>query len=122
MAAADSLGTRIKRAREARRMTQKQLAEEIRVDVKSIDNWENDRTYPRSSIGALEHFFGHSLTGEQPDLPPLVAQNPHDERIMAIWNIKIIPPRTREGMIAYLLERDGPLPSVNGASRSHASS
>jgi len=122
MAAADSMGTRIKRARERLRWTQQQLADAIGVDRKSIDNWENDRTYPRSSIGALEELLGVSLTGAAPELPPLVEAHKDDPRVMAIWNIKIIPPRSREGMIAYLLERDGPFPPANGASRSHASS
>jgi transcriptional regulator with XRE-family HTH domain len=63
MATETPLGTRIKRARERKRWTQQQLAKAIGVDRKSVDNWENDRTQPRSSLGALEEVLG-PLTGE----------------------------------------------------------
>jgi transcriptional regulator with XRE-family HTH domain len=119
-AEAPSLGTRIKRARERLRLTQEELGKRVGKSVRTVNDWENDRTYPKNSMGALEELFGHSLEGPE-ELPPLVARHTDDPRIMAIWNIKIIPPRSREGMIAYLLERDGPRPA-NGASRSHASS
>ena len=58
-----SVGTAIKRARERRRWTQRQLAAELGVDIKSVDNWENGRTRPRSSIGAIEEVLGISLNG-----------------------------------------------------------
>lgn len=66
MATESPLGTRIKRARERKRWTQQQLAGRLEVDRKTIDNWENDRTYPRSSIGALEDVLGVSLVEEPP--------------------------------------------------------
>jgi transcriptional regulator with XRE-family HTH domain len=61
MATDPALGTRIKRARERRRWTQQQLAAALKVDRKTIDNWENGRAYPRSSIGAIEEVLGLSL-------------------------------------------------------------
>lgn len=61
-----SLGPVIKRARERRRWTQRQLASALGVSVKTIDNWENDRTEPRSSAGALEEVLGIDLNGPQP--------------------------------------------------------
>jgi transcriptional regulator with XRE-family HTH domain len=69
--AADSLGTRIKRARERKRWTQQELANRVGVNRKTIDNWENDRAVPRSSLGALEAtlapFF--TVSGGVPDPP-----------------------------------------------------
>lgn len=67
MATDPRLGTKIKRARERKRWTQQELADRIEVDRKTIDNWENGRTSPRSSIGALEDVLGVMLTaGEEP--------------------------------------------------------
>ena len=67
MAADSPLATRIKRARERRRWTQQQLADRLAVDRKTIDNWENGRTTPRSSMGALEAVLG-SLGEEGPEV------------------------------------------------------
>lgn len=36
---------------------------------KTIDNWEHDKTYPKSAIGALEDVLGIAFDGE-PDVPP----------------------------------------------------
>ena len=58
MATETSLGTRIKRARERLRWTQRQLADALGVNIKTIDNWENDRRKPRSAMGALEATLG----------------------------------------------------------------
>jgi transcriptional regulator with XRE-family HTH domain len=68
VAANSPLGTRIRRARERRRWTQKQLADVLSVDRKTVDNWENGRTTPRNSIGALEEALG-GLTdpGREPE-------------------------------------------------------
>lgn len=71
MAAGPPLGTRIKRARERKRWTQQQLADALDVNIKTIDNWENGRTSPRSSIGALEDVLGISLDEDEPR--PLVS-------------------------------------------------
>lgn len=67
MATEPRLGTRIKRARERKRWTQHQLADALDVNVKTIDNWENDRTYPRSSIGALEDVLGIQFDDNESD-------------------------------------------------------
>lgn len=64
MATEPAIGTRIKRARERKRWTQRHLAELIGVSQKTVDNWENGRTEPKSSIGALEDVLGVSLDGE----------------------------------------------------------
>lgn len=43
-------GTMIKRLREAKKMTQHQLAERINVSDKAISKWENGRGYPDISL------------------------------------------------------------------------
>lgn len=69
-------GTRIKRARERRRWTQRQLADALGVNIKTVDNWENGRTSPKNSLGALEQVLGISLDDEPgrperwPHVPP----------------------------------------------------
>jgi transcriptional regulator with XRE-family HTH domain len=64
MATSPPISTAIKRARERRRWTQQQLAAALGVNVKTVDNWENGRTSPRSSVGALEEILGIQLGGE----------------------------------------------------------
>jgi transcriptional regulator with XRE-family HTH domain len=57
MASRDRLtGAQIKRARERRHLTQQDLADRLGVDRKTVDNWENSRTYPRNRVGALEEW------------------------------------------------------------------
>lgn len=58
MDAPPPIGLKIKRARERLRMTQEQLAAAIGVSQKTIDNWEHDRRYPKSAIGALQEVLG----------------------------------------------------------------
>lgn len=64
------IGMKIKRARERLRMSQAQLARALEVSQKTIDNWEHDRRYPRSAIGALEAVLGISLTDAGPEAEP----------------------------------------------------
>lgn len=58
MATPEPIGLTIKRARERKRLTQAQLAGTLGVSQKTVDNWEHDRTSPKSAIGALEHVLG----------------------------------------------------------------
>lgn len=62
------IGDRIRRARNLRqpRLTQVQLARLIGVDRKTVDNWENDRTYPGQRIPLLEQVLGVSLADPEP--------------------------------------------------------
>ena len=92
------LGMRIKRARELRRWSQKQLAAAVEVDRKTVDNWENGRTYPRSSIGALEGVLG-PLTGDDD------AEVYTDTAERAIWEDESLPEEERRDLIADLRER-----------------
>ena len=98
MATESRLGTRIKRARELRRWSQQRLADAIGVNRKTIYNWENGRTYPRSSIGALEGVLG-PLTGEDG------AEVYTDAHEAAIWEDESLPEDERRDLIADLRER-----------------
>ena len=72
MATEPAIGTAIKRARERKRWTQRQLAQALGVNIKSVDNWESGRTSPRNSIGALEEVLGIDLSGEAPREPDVL--------------------------------------------------
>lgn len=67
------IGTKIKRARERLRWSQEKLASAVGVSQKTIDNWEHDRSYPRSAIGALEEALG-PLTDDTPADTPATDQ------------------------------------------------
>lgn len=73
-----ALGSAIKRARERLRLSQKELAARIGVNVKTVDNWENGRTSPKSSLGALEEALGVTLGEPASDPPPA---NPSDDEL-----------------------------------------
>lgn len=60
----ETLGGRIKRLREARHLTQPELAKLLNVSPKSVSNWEADRNHPRSRMGALVEIFGPAVTDE----------------------------------------------------------
>lgn len=72
MAQPDALdGEQIRRAREAKRMTQRQLAEALGVGVRTIGRWERDEAIPRSALGAIREIL-NLTTGEDADGgPPL---------------------------------------------------
>lgn len=63
MATDGPIGTRIRRARERKRMRQQDLADALGVSRQTVDAWENNRAYPKSSIGALEEVLDVSLDG-----------------------------------------------------------
>lgn len=56
-------GEQIRRAREALRMTQQQLATELGVGLRTVGRWERDEAIPRSALGALVHVL-HMQTPE----------------------------------------------------------
>ena len=73
MPAQSNVGTMIKRARERKRWTQRQLADAVGVNVKTVDNWEAGRTSPRNRLGALEEVLGVALYDEQKPGPDELA-------------------------------------------------
>ena len=74
MATEPAIGTKIKRARERKRWTQRHLAALIGVSQKTVDNWEHGRTEPKSSIGALEEVLGVSLD-DTPETEPAIPKS-----------------------------------------------
>jgi transcriptional regulator with XRE-family HTH domain len=61
-----ALGPAIKRARERSKMTQRELADQVGVNVKTVDNWENGRTHPKNRLGALEEALSVSFGEAEP--------------------------------------------------------
>ena len=51
-------GDEIRRLREARGLTQEQLAKAIGVGARSVGNWERGVTIPKNSLGRIRDFFG----------------------------------------------------------------
>jgi transcriptional regulator with XRE-family HTH domain len=82
MTDAPSIGLRIKRARERRRWTQRQLADAVGVNIKTIDNWEAGRTSPKNRLGALEDVLGISLTAVPAPEPGLVAGDEWERSVL----------------------------------------
>lgn len=83
MATDTRIGTSVKRARERKRWTQRELAAALGVNIKTVDNWENGRTSPRNSIGALEEVLGVSLSGESPGAPEIAPQDEWEAAVLA---------------------------------------
>lgn len=50
-------GTEIRRLREARGLTQQQLATAIGVGQRTVGNWERGETVPQNRMGMLRAFF-----------------------------------------------------------------
>lgn len=99
---ATDLGTKIRRARERHRWTQAQLASQVGVSQKTVDNWENGRTEPRNRLGALEHVLGVELgeDGTQDGAP----SDPEERQL---WDaIGFLPDADRRQLLeAFRLKR-----------------
>lgn len=70
--AASDLGTRIQRARGAKRLSQEQLAAAVGKSVRTVGRWEQGKATPRGAeIGALEVILApyFSAGDEKPALP-----------------------------------------------------
>lgn len=68
------IGKAIRRARERLRMSQADAARALGVSRSALNAWENDRAYPRSSIGALEELYGVSLDDDAPEPVPALSE------------------------------------------------
>jgi transcriptional regulator with XRE-family HTH domain len=51
-------GEQIRQLREARGLTQQQLAAALGVGARTIGGWERDETVPKNRMGMLRQFFG----------------------------------------------------------------
>jgi len=63
MAPNPRIGTVIRRARLSKRWTQNRLAQALDVSLRTVNDWENDRAYPRNPV-AVEEVLGISLDDE----------------------------------------------------------
>ena len=80
MRSAPKIGKTIKRARERKRMSQAEAAEALGVSRSALNAWENDRAYPRSSVGAIEELYEISLDDEpQPKPRPAISERLRQE-------------------------------------------
>jgi transcriptional regulator with XRE-family HTH domain len=57
-------GSEIRRLREARGLTQQELATAIGVGQRTVGNWERGETIPKNRMGMLRDFFGITSSGE----------------------------------------------------------
>lgn len=102
------IGLKIRRARERLRISQVKLAVMVGVSQKTIDNWENDRSYPRSAIGALEEILGPLTADRTPAAQPARDDYPDfvgtDRGFQHIWDIphELISDEEREWLILQL--------------------
>jgi transcriptional regulator with XRE-family HTH domain len=72
---AATFGDRLAAAREARNLTQKDLAHRLGVSVKTLENWENDVSEPRANrltmlSGILNVSLPWLMTGEGKGVSP----------------------------------------------------
>ena|ERR1700735_368505 len=101
MATEPSLGTKIRRARERKRLSQQDVADALGVSRSAVNQWENDRAEPRNSIGAIEALLGVNLDGS-PGVEPYVTQ---DEA--TIWSLTTFTEDERLALIRALREERG---------------
>lgn len=96
---APKIGKIIKRARERKRMSQAEAAAALSVSRSALNAWENDRAYPRSSIGAIEALYGISLDSE-PEPEPAIPKN----LLKEIMTTDGLTPEQRQAVIAAVEE------------------
>lgn len=60
-------GRQIRQAREARGLTQEQLAQAIGVGMRTVGNWERGETVPKNRLGMLLSFFGLDQAADSDD-------------------------------------------------------
>jgi len=111
------LGRRIRRARERARLTQRQLADAVGVDRKTVGNWESGTSHPRSSLGRLETVLGgHGFTTDQDQTPPSDGADAVVRMIVEVLDSSFSPSVQvqmirdvidREHEVAYSPERGG---------------
>jgi transcriptional regulator with XRE-family HTH domain len=109
--AAPPIGLVIRRARERKRWTQRDLAEAVGVSRASVDAWENNRTYPRNRIGALEEVLGVSLNGTPAVAPDSIVATDEwersvlDDRYLDAETKRLLIESSREARLAYVAAR-----------------
>lgn len=63
----ESVGLLIARARQRKRLTQVQLAEELGVSPSTVANWERGASYPLRMAGVIEELLGIAIPARDPE-------------------------------------------------------
>lgn len=92
------IGTRIRKRRQELGLTQKQLADLVKVDESSVISWESGKHYPRRKLGALEAALNVNLTSGQ----SVVTFATPDEAL--IWSLDRFTEDERHVLIRALRE------------------
>lgn len=95
MSTGTRIGTTIRRARERKRMSQEDLAGKLGVSRSAVNAWENDRAYPRNSIGALEEILGINLIEDE----PADTLTPEDEWERRVLNDPTLPANEQRDIV-----------------------
>ena len=103
MATDRELGTRIRHARQRRFWRQTDLARALRVNVKTVGNWERGGTIPRNRIPVIEDTLGIKLTEESGNGVPWY--NPEDPIERGIAEDPLLPGPDKREFIAQLRAR-----------------
>lgn len=61
----ESVGTVIARARQRRRLSQRELALALGVSPSTVANWERDASYPAKKAGIVEEFLGITIPARE---------------------------------------------------------
>ena len=114
---APKIGRIIKRARERTRMSQAEAAAALGVSRSALNAWENDRAYPRSSIGAIEELYGIVIDGSPEPEPDSALPTPAEmERLRQ--HIREVLGDSRGAVVEDAIDRalgDGPRPRGRAA-------
>lgn len=100
-----SVAKRIRLRRQALRLTQQQLADELGVNRTTVSAWERGTMAPEKHEGAIEAALGITLSGD----PPIEEYTDPVER--KIWNLKHLPPDLRREVIDGIRAYSVPLPA-----------
>jgi transcriptional regulator with XRE-family HTH domain len=87
------IGIVIRRARERKHWTQQQLADAAGVSRTTVDAWENNRSWPRNRIGAIEDILGVSLGGEAAPARGLAAGDMWEGQELDEWEASVLGDR-----------------------------
>ena len=76
--ATEPIGTRIRKRRQALRMTQAEFGARVGVNRSTVSAWERGKQQPERSIGAIEQELGITLTEPGPPQPVLASEFERD--------------------------------------------
>jgi transcriptional regulator with XRE-family HTH domain len=100
------LGLRLRRARERARLTQRELAEAVGVDRKTVGNWESGLSSPRSSLGRLEAVLKqHGFSLDTEPWPPRAGADAVIQMILEVLE-SAFSPAVQVQMIKDIIDRE----------------